>query len=78
MIKIVSLFSFCYSEIAKEQGCGLIRIDCSSAISAKVVEKLGYECIYKLKYEDYKRNGITVFNPEFPHTEVKVYIKRVQ
>lgn len=64
-------------DLAKEQGCYLIRADCTSFISAKLCERLGYESIYSLKYEDYKKNGVAVFKPEHPHTEVKVYVKRV-
>ncbi|KAF5282074.1 hypothetical protein FQA39_LY00599 [Lamprigera yunnana] len=63
------------SKTANEKGCDLIRMNCSSYFSAKVVEKLGFECVYELKYSDYKVNGEQVFKTEHPHTSKTTYIQ---
>ncbi|KAK9738015.1 Acetyltransferase (GNAT) family [Popillia japonica] len=64
-------------DLAREQGVKLMRVDCTSHFSAKAIARLGFECIYRLKYEDYKENGRAVFDPEAPHKEVTVYIQRI-
>ncbi|XP_022918295.2 arylalkylamine N-acetyltransferase 1-like [Onthophagus taurus] len=64
-------------ELAREQDFKLMRCDCSSHFSAKAIARLGFQCIYSLKYEDYKKEGRPVFNPEHPHKEVTVYIQRI-
>nr|BDD85292.1 arylalkylamine N-acetyltransferase 1 [Ischnura senegalensis] len=38
---------------AKELGYPLFRVDCTSAFSAKAMERVGLKKIYTLKYEDY-------------------------
>lgn len=60
-------------KIAHEQGYNLIRVDCSSYFSARVVSKLGFECVYELKYKDYKENGEVAFKLPNPHTSVTFY-----
>lgn len=64
-------------EMARESGCGLMAADCSSHFTAKALKRLGFECIYTLKYEDYKVNGEVVFKPELPHVAVTVYTQRI-
>ncbi|GLV35327.1 speck [Carabus blaptoides fortunei] len=64
-------------ELAREMGHTLMRVDCTSHYSARAVARLGFECVYTLKYADYKENGKPVFVPEPPHSEVKVYTQRV-
>lgn len=65
-------------DLAKEKGCCLMRVDCTSHFSARVVAKMGFECIYKLNYKDYTNGGSTpVFDPEPPHAAITVYIQKV-
>lgn len=55
----------------------MIRVDCTSHYSAKATARLGFQCVYTLKYADYCEDGKPVFVPEPPHNEVKVYVQRV-
>ncbi|GAB0095829.1 hypothetical protein DMENIID0001_112590 [Sergentomyia squamirostris] len=55
----------------------MIYIQCSSLYSARVLEKLNFEEILSLKYEDYQIDGMVVFTPEKPHEHVKIFIKRL-
>ncbi|KAF2901478.1 hypothetical protein ILUMI_04703 [Ignelater luminosus] len=63
--------------IAREQGCGLMRVDCSSYFSARAIASLGFDCVYSLKYDEYKENGEIVFNTEEPHREARIYVQRL-
>lgn len=65
-----------FSEIARAANIRVVRCECSSAFSAKVMQKLGSTKIYTLKYADYKVDGETVFTVEAPHTEVGIYYYR--
>lgn len=67
-----------YRIIAKEKGCGFILVDCSSSYSAAAAERLGFENIYSLKYEDYKVDGEVVFKPDPPHLSVNVYVQKIE
>ncbi|GJQ86088.1 putative N-acetyltransferase [Trypoxylus dichotomus] len=64
-------------DLAREKGIKMIRVDCTSYFSARASEKLGMQCVYELKYADYKENGVQVFDPEPPHTALKVYVQRL-
>lgn len=64
-------------KIGRERGYGLIRVDCSSYFSARAVARLGFECVYELKYKDYKENGKPVFQTEHPHTSFTVYVQKM-
>lgn len=66
------------TELAKQHEYPLIRIDCTSHFSALAVARLGYECVFKMPYEDYRRNGEPVFHPEPPHKEVTTYVRRLR
>ncbi|XP_055682788.1 arylalkylamine N-acetyltransferase 1-like [Lutzomyia longipalpis] len=55
----------------------LIYIQCSSFYSARVLEKLNFEEILSLRYEDYRLEGKPVFTPEKPHENIKIFIKRI-
>ncbi|CAK1543198.1 unnamed protein product [Leptosia nina] len=57
---------------AKEIGLRLLRIDTSSAFSAKSAEKLGFTCIYKRAYSD-----INMIIPDLPHEYDRVFIKEL-
>ncbi|PSN44770.1 Dopamine N-acetyltransferase [Blattella germanica] len=64
-------------ELATQLGFPLMRVDCTSHFSAKAMARLGFECIFTLRYEDYCQNGKPVFHPEKPHTEVTSYVQRL-
>ncbi|XP_077287423.1 arylalkylamine N-acetyltransferase 1-like isoform X2 [Arctopsyche grandis] len=64
------------NEIARAANIRVIRCECSSAFSAKVMQKLDSTKIYTLKYEDYKVDGEKVFTVDPPHTEVGIYYYR--
>ncbi|CAK1543196.1 unnamed protein product [Leptosia nina] len=55
---------------AREKGLRLMRIDTTSAYSAKAAEKMGFKCIYKRAYRD-----INLIIPDPPHEYDQVYIK---
>ncbi|KAF2901482.1 hypothetical protein ILUMI_04707 [Ignelater luminosus] len=63
--------------IGREQGYGLMRVDCTSYFSARAIARLGFECVYELKYADYKENGQAVFVPEHPHNALTIYVQRI-
>jgi len=66
------------TELAKQRGYTLIRVDCTSHFSALAVARLGFECVFQMQYEDYRRNGETVFHPESPHKQVTTYVRRLR
>lgn len=72
----ISVFRCC-RHIGREQGYGLMRVDCTSYFSARAIARLGFECVYELKYADYKENGQTVFVPEHPHNALTIYVQRI-
>ncbi|KDR23746.1 dopamine N-acetyltransferase-like isoform X2 [Zootermopsis nevadensis] len=65
-------------ELAKDQKFPLIRVDCTSHFSARAVARLGFECVFTLRYEDHCHNGEPVFRPEIPHNQVATYVLRLQ
>ncbi|KAK4886710.1 hypothetical protein RN001_002981 [Aquatica leii] len=64
-------------KIGQQLGYGLMRVDCSSYYSAKAVARLGFQCVYELKYEDYKENGQPVFKTKEPHSAFSVYVQKI-
>uniref|UniRef100_A0A1Y1KBC8 aralkylamine N-acetyltransferase n=1 Tax=Photinus pyralis TaxID=7054 RepID=A0A1Y1KBC8_PHOPY len=64
-------------KIGRERGYGLIRVDCSSYFSARAVARLGFECVYELKYKDYIENGQPIFQTEHPHLSFTVYVQKM-
>lgn len=59
----------------QQRGIRLVRMDCSSAYSAKSAERLGFTCMYSAKYTDIKLDGRPLIVPETPHVDDRVYIK---
>ncbi|KAG8230552.1 hypothetical protein J437_LFUL010153 [Ladona fulva] len=72
----------------RELGFPLFRVDCSSAFSAKAMERLGLDCIHTTKYEEYleeedediigapqTKRRRPVFQPSEPHRAVSAYVK---
>lgn len=65
-------------ELAKEKDYPLFRVDCTSHFSALAVARLGLECVFTMRYEDYCQNGEPVFQPEAPHSQVTTYVQRLR
>lgn len=65
-------------ELGKEQKCDFMTVECSSYFTARALEKLGFEQIYRLNYEEYKVNGEIVFKTEPPHVASTVYVKEIK
>ncbi|KZC05043.1 Dopamine N-acetyltransferase [Dufourea novaeangliae] len=66
------------TEIGRENGFHIMRVDCSSFFSGKLCAGLGFELIYKLPYAEYlDEDGKPIFSPALPHTAVVTYIKKL-
>jgi GNAT superfamily N-acetyltransferase len=64
-------------QVARDDGFPLLRVDCSSYYSAKIVECMGLECMYSLPYSEYKsEDGCQIFDPPSPHVEFKIFIHK--
>uniref|UniRef100_A0A2S2N683 aralkylamine N-acetyltransferase n=1 Tax=Schizaphis graminum TaxID=13262 RepID=A0A2S2N683_SCHGA len=62
-------------ELAVENECPMVYVECSSYFSAKAAERLGFECIYTLYFRDYlDENGEVIFKTPPPHDSSKVYV----
>ncbi|XP_071441505.1 arylalkylamine N-acetyltransferase 1-like isoform X2 [Hetaerina americana] len=72
-------------DLAKRKGYTIFRVDCTSAFSAKAMERAGLSCVYSLSYEDYsaieaERHGEEAsppIRPEDPHTHIKCFALRI-
>ncbi|XP_053697750.1 arylalkylamine N-acetyltransferase 1 isoform X1 [Sabethes cyaneus] len=64
-------------QCVKENNIKLVHVLCSSHFSARVMEKIGFEEVYRLPYSDYLVNGEQVFDPEEPHTAVRILVKKM-
>ncbi|XP_022918320.1 arylalkylamine N-acetyltransferase 1-like [Onthophagus taurus] len=64
-------------QIAKEEDFGLMRGDCTSYYSARALARLGFECVYTLKYEDYTEFGEVTFSPSPPHDAFTIYVQQI-
>lgn len=60
---------------AKELGINLLRMDTSSAYSAKSAENCGFTCVYEKAYKDIKLDGKPIIVPEPPHSYDRIYTK---
>ncbi|VVC39908.1 Acyl-CoA N-acyltransferase,GNAT domain [Cinara cedri] len=62
-------------ELALENQCPVVHVECSSHFSAAAAMRLGYRCIYSLNYRKFKdEDGQTMFNPQPPHEEYQVLV----
>lgn len=64
-------------EYVKENNIKLVHVLCSSHFSARVMEKMDFQEVYKLPYQDYLVNGEQVFEPAKPHVAVRILTKRI-
>ena len=55
----------------------IIKGDGTSNYSKRIFEKLGFDMLLEVKYEDYKENGDVVFKNMGEHKSFKVYGKKV-
>ncbi|KAG8230555.1 hypothetical protein J437_LFUL010156 [Ladona fulva] len=68
-------------ELGRRRGFPVFRVDCTSAFSAKAMERAGLPCVYSLSYEDYAKQEAERYPeeaqppliPSSPHTHVKCY-----
>lgn len=68
-----------FRELALENECSMVRVDCSSYFSGSAAEKLGFQCIYSLNYEEYtNEKGEVIFNSLSPHKQFKVYVISIE
>ncbi|XP_049826010.1 arylalkylamine N-acetyltransferase 1-like isoform X2 [Aethina tumida] len=65
-------------DMARENGCGFMTVDCSSHFTAMALKKLNFNKVYSMDYADYKVDGEVVFNPASPHKAITVYTQRIQ
>ncbi|XP_065088079.1 arylalkylamine N-acetyltransferase-like 2 [Ochlerotatus camptorhynchus] len=66
-------------ELAKRRGFVAVYVDCSSVFTAKIMKKLGFECIHKIALADYRnKEGLQIFQPDNEiHTEMQSFFKTI-
>lgn len=70
---------FYFRELALENECTIIRVECSSYYSASAAQQLKFQCIYSLYYREYKNEkNEVIFKPLPPHQQYKVYVLHVE
>ncbi|XP_038220387.1 dopamine N-acetyltransferase-like [Zerene cesonia] len=62
---------------AKELNIRVLRIETSSAYSAKSAERHGYKCVFSRAYTEFMLDGKPLILPEPPHTKDNVYVKEL-
>ncbi|XP_059609982.1 arylalkylamine N-acetyltransferase 1 isoform X2 [Phlebotomus argentipes] len=68
----------CTIEYMKENNIPLMHVLCSSHFSARVMEKLDFEEVFRMPYTDYlDSNGQQVLCPEHPHEACRTLVKRI-
>jgi len=55
----------------------VMHVLCTSQYSARVMEKLGFNEVYSLKFEEFKVNGKVVLTPALPHVAARILIKEL-
>lgn len=65
-------------DVAKVKNYNLISVDSSSVYIEKIAEKFEMNCISSVSYQEYNDHlGKALFVPTEPHTEIKVFAKRL-
>lgn len=64
-------------EYMKEHNLKLYSVMCSSHFSARVMEKMDFQEVFRLNYSDYVVNGEQVLCPEKPHVAARILVKEV-
>ncbi|CAG4969564.1 unnamed protein product [Colias eurytheme] len=62
---------------AKELNIRVLRIETSSAYSAKSAERHGFKCVFNRVYTDFMLDGRPLIVTEPPHLEDRVYVKEL-
>ncbi|CAF4942901.1 unnamed protein product [Pieris macdunnoughi] len=62
---------------ARENNVRLLRMETSSAYSAKSAERRGFKCIFKRLYTDFQLDGKPFIVTEPPHVDDRVYVKEL-
>lgn len=65
-------------QYVKDNNIKLVHVLCSSHFSARVMEKMDFQEVYKLPYKDYLVNGEQIFDPAKPHVAVRILTKRIK
>ncbi|XP_055381942.1 arylalkylamine N-acetyltransferase 1-like [Condylostylus longicornis] len=65
-------------EFMKQNNINLMIRTCTSAFSARVMEKSNMKEVYKINYKDFIVNGEQLLKPESPHTACKVFILDIE
>lgn len=60
-----------------EHNIPMYHVLCSSHFSARVCEKLDFNVVYEIRYEDYVVDGETPLLPAKPHVAAKILVKRI-
>jgi len=62
-------------ELALENECSMVCVKCTSHFSSNAAKKLGFQCIYTLRYQDYTNDkGEVIFDSPSPHDQLKAYV----
>ncbi|XP_053686524.1 arylalkylamine N-acetyltransferase 1-like [Sabethes cyaneus] len=65
-------------DIAIDRGFEAVYADCSSVYSAKIMEKLGFECVHEIAFADYRnQQGVQIFKTDSIHTGLQSFFKRL-
>lgn len=64
-------------QYVRDENIKLVHVLCSSHFSARVMEKMGFEEVFKLSYRDYLVDGEQVFDPVKPHVAVRILTKKM-
>lgn len=65
----------CHRELAQAEGYRLMRVICTSFVSALIVSRLGYRCIDRLDYKSVvDGKGQRIFPTEAPHEAATTYV----
>ncbi|GAB0096544.1 Dopamine N-acetyltransferase [Sergentomyia squamirostris] len=68
----------CTIDYMKENNIPLIQVLCSSHFSARVMEKMDFEEIFRMPYADYlDTNGQQILCPVPPHVACRILVKRI-
>lgn len=63
----------------RENKITLMNVMCTSHFSAQLMKKLNFESVFVLPLSEYKdADGVQILQPDLPHVQAEVFIKRVE
>ncbi|SPP78766.1 dopamine N-acetyltransferase [Drosophila guanche] len=72
---VAALLVKAVEELARSQGHRLVVSDCSSSYSARLMERLGYELIHTIRYDEFlDESGQQIIRPPAPHDCIKTFV----